>query len=194
MIPVHWFLSSSYLGRRLKYVIIIHSREYEESYRCKRNWASCHCFFEHACRCNQMNTYCQMSRTSLGAHSLFSFSTMAKPPRVHNCPPQLPRLTELLSWGNSVKGDHLQQGWRCIHVTSLCCLFLTKKYFKNIDYIYYTTKNIGFISRSKNWFTTSKMCYNIIIILYKNIHIAIERQCDLLENHRKYQSECYFEE
>lgn len=44
---------------------------------------------------------------SLGAHSLFSFSAMVKPPTVNNWPPQLTRLTELLSWGNSVKGDHL---------------------------------------------------------------------------------------
>lgn len=44
-----------------------------------------------------MNTYCQMSMTSLGAHSLFSFSTMAKPPTANNEPPQLTRLSELLS-------------------------------------------------------------------------------------------------
>lgn len=55
-----------------------------------------------------INTYCQMSMISLGAHSLSSFSTMAKPPTAYNAPPQLTRLTELLSWGNSVKGDHLQ--------------------------------------------------------------------------------------
>lgn len=58
----------------------------------------------------KMDTYCQMSMISLGAHSLFSFSTMAKPPTVNSSPPQLTRLTELLSWGNSVKGDHLQKG------------------------------------------------------------------------------------
>lgn len=58
----------------------------------------------------KMNTYCQMSMISMGAHSLFSISTMAKPPMAYSSPPQLTRLTELLSWGNSVRGDHLKQG------------------------------------------------------------------------------------
>lgn len=53
------------------------------------------------------NTYCQMSVISLGAHSLFSFSTIAKPPTAYNTPSQLTRLTELLSWGSSGKGVHL---------------------------------------------------------------------------------------
>lgn len=48
-----------------------------------------------------------MSVISLGAHSLFSFSTIAKPPTAYNTPSQLTRLTELLSWGSSGKGDHL---------------------------------------------------------------------------------------
>lgn len=62
---------------------------------------------------------------SLGAHSLLSFSTMAKPPTAYSSPPQLTRLTELLSWGNSVKGDHLQQGaLSCINLISVMSSFL----------------------------------------------------------------------
>lgn len=53
------------------------------------------------------NTYCQMSVISLGAHPLFSFSTIAKPPTAYNTPSQLIKLTELLSWGSSGKGAHL---------------------------------------------------------------------------------------
>lgn len=53
------------------------------------------------------DTYCQMSVISLGAHSLFSFSTMAKPPTAYSIPSQLTRLTELLSCGSSGKVDHL---------------------------------------------------------------------------------------
>lgn len=74
-------------------------------------------------------TYCQMSMISLGAHSLSSFSTMAKPPIAYSSPPQLTRLTELLSWGNSVKGDHLWQD-------TLSCItgFLL---FKSLNECYY---------------------------------------------------------
>lgn len=54
-------------------------------------------------------TYCQTSVTSVGATSLFSIWTMAKPPTAYREPPLLSRLTELLSWGNSVKGSHLRR-------------------------------------------------------------------------------------
>lgn len=54
-------------------------------------------------------TYCQTSVTSVGATSLFSVSTMAKPPTAYREPPLLNRLMELLSWGNSVKGSHLRR-------------------------------------------------------------------------------------
>lgn len=73
-----------------------------------------------------------MSMISLGAHSLFSFSTMAKPPTAYNKPPQLTRFTELLSWENSGKDDHLQQGaFSCINVTSpFCCVLVVLKYLR----------------------------------------------------------------
>lgn len=70
------------------------------------------------------NTYCQMSVISLGAHSLFSFSTIAKPPTAYNTPSQLTRLTELLSCGSSGKGDHLSNG--IIHIIESFPIFLTQ--------------------------------------------------------------------
>lgn len=74
-------------------------------------------------------TYCQTSVTSVGATSLLSVWTMAKPPTAYSEPPLLTRLTELLSWGNSVKGSHLTRysirrrsgvRWSCVHVSVIC--------------------------------------------------------------------------
>ena len=53
------------------------------------------------------HTYCQMSLSSVGAHSLSSVSTRVNPPTVNRLPPLLTRFRELLSWGKSGKSAHL---------------------------------------------------------------------------------------
>lgn len=40
---------------------------------------------------------------------MFSIWMIAKPPTAYRKPPLLTRFTELLSWGNSVKGSHLRR-------------------------------------------------------------------------------------
>lgn len=73
-----------------------------------------------------------MSMTSEGVHSLFSFSTIAKPPTAYSSPPQLTRLTELLSCGKSVNGVHLQEdAHKCNMKQFLCAFNFLKDLFKN---------------------------------------------------------------
>lgn len=72
-----------------------------------------------------------MSMTSEGVHSLFSFSTIAKPPTAYSSPPQLTRLIELLSCGKSVNGVHLQEdAHKCNMKQFLCAFNFLKDLFK----------------------------------------------------------------
>lgn len=52
-------------------------------------------------------SYLHTSLSSVGTSSPDSISTVAKPPIMYRVPARLTRLTELRSWGNSVKASHL---------------------------------------------------------------------------------------
>lgn len=126
--PPHCFLSSSYLTRGGGGESAISRMTERKTSHSPLTWEK---------------TYCQTSVTSVGATCLSSIWIIAKPPTAYREPLLLTRLTELLSWGNSVKGSHLRRPRRSsLRWSSMLKMWIFILIYRNFLNSFYTINSI----------------------------------------------------